>query len=75
MFGVVLTQTCTLLIQVFPEFAVDCLASQWNAEKAKIPQSRSFVIDANSQAFSNKFGEIQEKLEILASMDDLLSGK
>ena len=54
--------------------AVECLASQWNAGKAKKSRAKIFTIDEASSAFSSKFDEIQEQLEILASMDDLLSG-
>ena len=40
----------------------------------KITQAKVFTINETSTAFSNKFDETQEELEILASMDDLLSG-
>ena len=42
--------------------------------KCKAPEARTFSIKQDSEMFVKYFDQMQEKLEALASMDDLLSG-
>ena len=42
--------------------------------KRRAPEARRFSIKQDSEAFVGYFDQMQERLEALASMDDLLSG-
>lgn len=53
--------------------AVEHLAKNWKAGSKHHPEPSVFTV-SSSTSFSAKFDEIQEQLEVLASMDDLLSG-
>ncbi len=52
--------------------AVKHLSKNWKAGTKQHPATSEFSVSNTS--FSAKFDEIQEQLEILASMDDLMSG-
>lgn len=61
------------ILPFFSGYAVEHLANNWKAGSKHHPEPSVFTLSNTS--FSAKFDEIQEQLEVLASMDDLLSGK
>ena len=58
-------------------FLAYLLHKQWKPSTnvmGNVVKSRVFTIKKDSQTFTDYFDQVQEQLEIIASMDDLLSG-